>query len=393
MANNLDASTPEYWSKRMQIIREKETVFNALANMEERSALKDGDTIHRPYRSDMYAQTYTKGTAVSVKDVTSTDESLVVNTAKVVPFYVDDIDDLQNKYKTVNKFADDAGKDLFTFIDGDFLGEYINATSDIDDGDAGGTAGVSAILSTSNIAKFFAAANKKLNQQNVGMKNRFAVISPTVHQILVERLDGKDTGLGDDVGENGKVGRYMGFDIHVSNNLSFTATWTPADEPTANDTVTINGVIFKFVASPSAAGDIDLGGTVAATLDNLVGAINLSGTAGSDYVVVTDANRAKLSGCVATDGATKMTIKFESGGEVVVAASEAADPWTLETVHQLFGEKGAIDMVIQKQPVVVFKDVPDKLGVNVLPWTLYGLKTFTEGAKALVDGRVDSSVF
>jgi hypothetical protein len=123
----------------------------------------------------------------------------------------------------------------------------------------------------------------------------------------------------------------------------------------------------------------------------LVAAINDSGTAGTTYIQLSDASRATLEGCVATDGTTNLTIAFEGGGEATLAASEAADPWSVETAHLMFGQKGAVDLVIQKAPTVVFKEVPDKLGKNVLPWTLYGLKTFDEGDAMLVDVKIDGS--
>jgi hypothetical protein len=391
MANTLTAFNPEYWSKRMQIRRQVTPVYKAVANMEERAMLKDGDVVHRPYRSDLRVKTYTKGTAITITDIGSTDESLSVDTAKVAPFYVDDIDGIQNKWDTVNKFADDAGDRLEEFIDADFLGEIVNADSSVDDGDIGGTAGTALVLSTSNVLKVFAAAGKKLDNLRVKQDNRYAVITPTVRQILVEYTAGRDTSLGDSTQANGMIGKFMGFDLYLSVNTYFTATWTPADNPTEADTVTINGVVFTFNATPSGAGSINIGANTAASIDNLVACINSTGTAGTDYIALSDASLATLEGCVATDGTTKMTIAYEGGGECVVAASETADPWSLEVAHMMFGRKGAVDIVIQKEPQVVFKDVPDKLGKNVLPWTLYGLKTFDEGDAELVDVQLDSS--
>ena len=72
----------------MQDIREKKSVYVALANMELRSLLKDGDTVNKPYRSDMYAQDYVKGTDISFQDISSTNEKLEVTTKKIIPFYV-----------------------------------------------------------------------------------------------------------------------------------------------------------------------------------------------------------------------------------------------------------------------------------------------------------------
>jgi len=280
---------------------------------------------------------------------------------------------------------------LNRFVDADVLGEYANATSDIDDGDVGGTAGNTIVIGTGNIQKIFTAGARKMDLLNVSSKNRFAVISPSILEILRQYLEGKDTAFGDQVGNNGKVMTRFGLELYLSNNLSYTATWTPLNEPTEADTITIAGVVFTFNATPSGAGSINLGGTVAATLDNLVACINGTGTAGTDYIALSDASKATLEGLVATDGTTAMTIVFHGGSEVALAASEAADVWSVETLHVLMGQKGATNLVMQKSPSVVIKDVQDKLGKNYAPWMLYGLKTFNNDKDKLVDVKIDGS--
>jgi hypothetical protein len=103
----------------MQRKHQKEAVYRAIANFEEQAQLKQGDTVHRPYRSQVKAQAYTRGTAVSFQDLTNTDETLVVSTAETVPFYIDDLDELQSSYRFINEYADDASVELTNFIDGD----------------------------------------------------------------------------------------------------------------------------------------------------------------------------------------------------------------------------------------------------------------------------------
>ena len=91
-ANNLSAFTPKYWAKEVQIIFFKECVALGLANTELRSVLNNGDTVYKPYRSYLAAQTYSKGVDISTfNEITATEEYLTVDTAKVVPFYVDKI--------------------------------------------------------------------------------------------------------------------------------------------------------------------------------------------------------------------------------------------------------------------------------------------------------------
>jgi len=42
----------------------------------------------------------------------------------------------------------------------------------------------------------------------------------------------------------------------------------------------------------------------------------------------------------------------------------------------MFGEKGAVDFVIQKQPTVQIEKAENRLGFKVIPYTLFGKKTF-----------------
>lgn len=77
-------------------------------------------------------------------------------------------------------------------------------------------------------------------------------------------------------------------DLDTSGNGKLaTGTLTGTGNFTANDEVTIGTVVYKFVASPSSAYDVDLGGTLTVSLANLLAAINASGTAGTEYAAGT----------------------------------------------------------------------------------------------------------
>lgn len=64
--------------------------------------------------------------------------------------------------------------------------------------------------------------------------------------------------------------------VYGTSTLTSNATNVSAD-----DTVTINTTVYKFVAVPSAAYDVDIGVSAATSLDNLKSAINADGTAGA----------------------------------------------------------------------------------------------------------------
>ena len=110
MANQLNgagaaASTAvfqEFWARRMQRMNYKVAVHPAITSMEAQPVLKQGDTYIKPYRSLILAQAYTRGTAVTIQNLTNTVENLQVTTAEVVPFYIDDLDQLQSNYNFIN---------------------------------------------------------------------------------------------------------------------------------------------------------------------------------------------------------------------------------------------------------------------------------------------------
>lgn len=416
MANSLNnTSFQQFWARRMQLKNNKASVYPAIVSMEAQNVLKQGDTFHKPYRSVVQAQAYTRGTAVTIQDLTNTDETLVVSTAEVVPFYIDDLDALQSNFKFINEYADDAAVKLSNFIDADVLAEYANATSTIDDGSLSGTSGNGISLGVGNIQAVFAAAQARLGRYNVvanhngklGNSGLFAVISPDVQQVLVNYLSGKNSNLGDTTGLNGHIGNYYGFDLFVSNNLTWTATLALATQPTNNDTLTLKTVdetgaavttTITFVTSiGSTAGNVLIGASAATANTNLAGLLNAPGTTSSTQVALSATNQAALTHLTATAGSTSTTI-VGKGSSFFVASSSltaTADGWTAakQVQHCLFGVKGATDLVIQKKPNVEIKEVPDKLGKNVLPWTLYGLKTFQNSKVKLIDVQVRTDAY
>ena len=410
--NSLNNGTfQQFYSRRMQVKHYKSDVFRAIASFEEQAILKEGDTVHRPYRSLVVAQRYTRGQAVAIQDLTNTDQTLTVNTAQIVPYYIDDLDQLQTNYKLINDYADDSAVLLGNLIDADVISAgQIAAGSVVDDGDLGGTAGNYFTVSTANILSVFSAAKKKMKRLNITDGPFFAVISPDMEAKLIDYLAGKNTDLGDASNMNGHIGMFYGFDLYVSNNLPWTGTLKLATNPTAGDFVTISGVQFTFVAAiGTTPGNVLIGGSAAATRANLEALINAPGTTTATGVAlsntransVTPSPREMFQGVSATDvttGGNAWTVVYGKGVSyftVTASLTAGTDGWVLTQSgqHQLFGKKMGIDVVIQMRPNVEIKDVPDKLGKNVLPWTLYGYNVFAEQVPMLVDIKMRSDNF
>lgn len=408
MLNSLNnGSFQQYWSRRMQRKHYKEAVYRAIANFEEQAILKEGDTVNRPYRSKMRAQAYVRGQAVTIIDLTNTNETLVVNISEIVPFYIDDLDELQSNYKFTNEYADDASVILTNYIDGDILSEYPKASTIVDDKTINGGGGVSGngiVLDVTNIQKVFSTARAKFGRLNT-RKKLFAVLSPDDLQVLVDYLAGKNSTLGDSTSMNGHVGSYYGFDIYESNNLTWTASFVLQTQPNDGDTITLkqydaDGILqtqtltFKTVIGAT-SGNVLIGGSAAAARINLAALLSAPATTTANGVALADAF---LNACerflTATDDAVSTVSVVGRGQSFIQVATNltasGTDGFTAakQIRHALFGSKGATDVVIQSMPKVEFKDVPDKLGKNCLPWTLYGYKTFREGQAKLVDVQI-----
>jgi hypothetical protein len=404
MANALTAFSPTYWSAQIQKKLYKKNIFRAIASFAEQKTLTNGQTVNRPYRSDVYAQNYTKGTALTAQDVSGTQESLTVNQIKAMLIYIDNIDKIQNKWALANYYIDEATTRLGNIIDATLLGETQNANQTLTDGDMGGTAGNGIILTTSNILNVFGKANRKLDANNVPLDSRFAVISPQFKDVLWQYIGGRESILGDKTGENNNIGSYAGFQLYLSNNLYATATLAGGANPTAADTITIAGagfsaITFTFVSTiGAAAGNILIGGSTNATWLNLVALITANGVGdGVNNVSLSAANQAVVTGWTAAAVTTSFNLTALGASYFTLTSSNASNVWTTtaQLQHMMFGAKMATDMVIQKEPDVEIASTvaAGKYGVNILPLTLFGVKTFNYGTKLLVDVKINSSVF
>jgi len=392
---------PEFWAASMQEVFFKENVAIALANTELREVLSYGDVVNKPYRSRPRVKDYTKGTDIKVYDVSGTNEYLTVDTTKITPFYVDDLDKIQNKWDMASKFAADGMRLLNNVLDQAVLAEYSNASSTVYLADIGGSGATTAIpLDTSNVFQVFTAASRKLDQLDIPQGERFAVIGPRVLETLRLSVAGRETTFGEMVGMNGMIGSRFGFNLYYSNNVPFTATLTTSATIANNETVTINGCTFTFKDSlTGAAGEVYSGGDDANTTAQLVAAINACSTGvegeGNTYRLPSDANAWKIAkaGIVATDDTTSITIVGYGDISVSETMGESANVWSAQEQHILMGMRGATDLVVQKTPSVEFRVAEKRLGRYVYPWMLYGKKTFADMKDALVDVVLDASAY
>jgi hypothetical protein len=401
MANSLTPLSPKFWSKTIGRKRYKATVYKSIGSSAEQAGLEFGNKVDRPYRANLVVENYVKGVAAVAQDLTATSDELTIDKQKTILMYVDKVDKIQNKWDAARASAEEAGKRLGIAIDAEFLYEAaLNANNVVDDGTLGGTTGTGITITANNISDVVGHINKKLDEQNVGEEegSRFWVISPQIKRALWSYISGKESLLGDKTGEYNNLGRYGGLELYLSNNLTASAVWTPANQPSDGDTITIDGVVFTFeTGTLDAAGKVKSETSTAVTLDNLVAFINAGG---NDSVIaqgytLSQADQRIVQEMVAVDGTTFVTIYHKGKSYMTVTGSDAADTWTLHTQHSLAGVKGSTDIVVQLEPEVqMASTVPNgKAGMNIMLLTVLGVKSFNQGKNENVDVKVASSTF
>ena len=398
--NTLTPLSPTYWSKAMQTKLYKVNIFRNIASFREEATLTDGQEVDRPYRTAVTTEKISRGTALNAQDLTSTSDKLTVDKWYGGLFYVDRIDKIQNKYDAARAYSQDIAEALNNDIDSECLfngteGSGITTTVDYNDVDSGQTAGLALVATATNVYKAFTIAGRKLTKNNVPMGDRVAVISPEAHQLLVEYFGGKESNLGDKTSEAGSVGRAFGFEIYVSNNLTGSARWTPANQPSDADTVTIAGITFTFeTGTLDAAGKVKSETDLATTLTNLATFINTGGVATTaDGYVLSAADQRICKNLYAVATATYVTVYHKGTANISVSASEVNDPWSHKKQHCYFGARRSTDLVIQLRPDVEMASTVSagKPGMNVLVSALFGVDTPYEMQSRLVDVQLDSS--
>lgn len=408
MANSLTPLSPTFWSKIMGIKLYKKNVFRNIASFREEAVLTNGQKVDRPYRADIYVQPYTKGTALTAQDITATSDQLTVDKIFAALIYVDDVDKVQNKWDAASAWTEEIITRLSNQMDADclFQAAYQAADSvDYNDLDSAQTAGMPVVLSTTNVLNLFTVTSRKLSVNNVDGSNRFFVISPQVKQVLLTYLAGRESILGDRTGEAGNIGRYMGFELYESNNLTAMVRITPSASPTDGQTLIINGITITFENTPttvsSSGFSVDVDATVATQIDSLVLMINTPTTdTAADGKPATGSGLAAIQrGWFAVDGTTYIDIYIKGASQIATltgtATSMTGTNVTFYKQLNVAGEKGAVDFVAQKEPSAKMASTVSagKDGMNVLCKDLYAVGVFQDMKQRLFDVEIDSSVF
>ena len=201
---------PTIWSARINANLNKNLVLANLVNMDYSGDVKYGNAvkINRPAR--VAAVDYDVTVAITYPQTTAASLTLNIDTFKVAPFHVEDLDAVQSNVNLLETYAQEAAYALADKIDQSISALYT----------AQGAGDVAITLAGGDMYAAVVIAGKNLTLKNVPTVGRWLVVSPAGYaSLLTSSKFAQPTALGDAVIRTGVVGQVAGFDVYVSNNL------------------------------------------------------------------------------------------------------------------------------------------------------------------------------
>lgn len=210
---------PKLWASRLLAGLEKSHVALAFVNRDYEGEIKKlGDTVHVNSIGAITVRDYTKGTPIQgPEELSTTDQTLVIDQAKYFNFAVDDIDKVQAAGPLMDSAMRKAAYGIADVVDTKIFTEMGTAAGTKITGPSDAAIYVTATTAYDYLVDLATALTKK-NAPKVGRK---VAISPEFHGLLLK--DPRFVSSGNDSAEerlqNGFVGRAAGFDVYESNNL------------------------------------------------------------------------------------------------------------------------------------------------------------------------------
>jgi len=395
----------EAFDNSYQEVFNKVLVGKSIANLRFEPVLKYGESVERVAYdiSGVRVRSTVRGNISTIDSISDTSELLTINLEKEAVFHISDGEVTQaGPLNPGEVIGGQIAIKVATDLDARILAETKNAAFAFDTGDL--TTGVSTAvpftLDSTNVPKAVVRMPAKLRSKNQTLTNLCWVIDSYGASDIEQYLMGKSIDLAGYVFKNGYAGEARNASLIVSENLTGEAWLNLSEDVTANDTITINGVVFTFVASltggAGVAGEIVAGANAAATRVNLAAALNAPATTTATYTALSGADLATIEDLKITAvndiSNTKVKITAVGSGRLVLdeGLTHASNIWTYNFIHSYFGKKGAIDVVVQNMKPVDMRPTDDRRGTNVFSSYLAGIKTFADGSRKFLDVKINA---
>src|SRR5690625_2177380 len=203
---------PEIWSRELLYSLKANLLgLNLINRNYEGDIANEGDTVRITTPSAITAHDY-DGSDFTFDEVSSSQQSLLIDEAKGFHFQVDDVDAAQANVNLIQAYMQEASYSLASAADTFIFEAYAEA-----DGanviDTGG-------FDEDNAYDQLTLAGQLLSEANVPDQGRWAVVDPAgIRALSRDPAFLKASDLGDQTAREGFMGRAAGFDVFMSNNL------------------------------------------------------------------------------------------------------------------------------------------------------------------------------
>lgn len=184
----------------------------------------DTQVIHNPYLTDVTANSGTRGSAYTPEAVTTTDDTVTINTFKITAQYIDRADLAQKTFAGWMELADNQGTLLNEAIETAMYANHAEYT-DFDNASIGGGAG-NITVSESNVDDIIRGVKREIREANgetlMDRNGAFFVWRPADFEKLEAYVQAQGFSTADGALKDGtnQGFRYMGMEHYSSNKMT-----------------------------------------------------------------------------------------------------------------------------------------------------------------------------
>ena len=215
---------PEIWNARLLNALRADLVYTNLFNRNYEGEIRQaGDTVHINTITDITIKDYTRNTDIdNPEQLTTADQTLVVNQAKYYNFYLNDVDKAQAMPGLIDAAMASASHGLAEAVDKYLAGLLAAASGTITTGL--GSTSTPLTVTAQSAYELLVDMKTAMDKANVPKLGRKVVLPPEFEGFMLKDARfAANGGKGENRLENGAVARAAGFDIYISNNVPNTS--------------------------------------------------------------------------------------------------------------------------------------------------------------------------
>ena len=215
---------PEIWNARLLNALRADLVYTNLFNRNYEGEIRQaGDAVHINTITDISIKDYTRNTDIdNPEQLTTADQTLVVDQAKYYNFYLNDVDKAQAMPGLIDAAMASASHGLAEAVDKYLAGLLAAASGTITTGL--GSTSTPLTVTSQSAYELLVDMKTAIDKANVPKMGRQVVLPPEFEGFMLKDARfAANGGKGEGRLESGAVARAAGFDIYISNNVPNTS--------------------------------------------------------------------------------------------------------------------------------------------------------------------------